>query len=285
MAGGGDRGGRGAPDPDKLLARVHLGTAGWSYKDWVGPFYPDGTPAAGMLERYMERYRAVELDSSFYGIPPKRNVEAWRRKARPGFAFAPKFPQVITHEKFLVDCDEELEVFLGRMALLGDALGPLVLQFPYFNKKSGVEVMGFVGRLKPFLERFEALGGRGLCVEVRNKTFWKPPLLDLLRAHGVPLVVIDHPWMPPPDQLLGRDDLLTGGLAYVRLLGDRYGIEKITKTWERPVLDLGWRLDGWARWIREVLPTREVWAFANNHFAGFAPASIDDLRDRIVSGR
>lgn len=264
-------------------ARLYMGTAGWSYKDWGGSFYREGIRPADMLEEYQHRYRCVEIDSSFYAIPPQRNIDSWKRRSRPGFLFAPKFPQVISHEKFLHDCDQELEVFLQRVQGLGEHLGPLLLQFPYFNMKSGINVMGFVGRLSRFLKLFEEKGGQRLVVEVRNKTFLRAPLLDLLRDHGVPLVALDHPWMPTPQSYLGTPEWRTGRFAYLRLLGDRYGIEKITKTWNRTVLDQGWRLDSWARWIREQLDQGEVWVFANNHFAGFAPATIDSLKERLTT--
>jgi uncharacterized protein YecE (DUF72 family) len=263
-------------------ALLYMGTAGWSYKDWGGHFYREGIKPADMLEEYQLRYRCVEIDSSFYAIPPKRNIDSWKRRSRPGFLFAPKFPQVISHEKFLSDCDEELEVFLERVQGLGEHLGPLLLQFPYFNMKSGINVMGFVGRLSRFLKLFEAKGGKRLAVEVRNKTFLRAPLLDLLRDHRVPLVALDHPWMPTPQSYLGAEELRTGDFAYLRLLGDRYGIEKITKTWNRTVLDQGWRLDSWARWIREQVAEGEVWVFANNHFAGFAPATVEALKERLA---
>lgn len=271
-----------SPLDSSKKALLFLGTAGWSYKDWGGSFYREGIQPAAMLEEYQQHYRCVEIDSSFYAIPPQRNIDSWKRRSRPGFFFAPKFPQVISHEKFLHDCDEELEVFLGRVEGLGEHLGPLLLQFPYFNKKSGVNVMGFVGRLSRFLKLYEAKGGKRLAVEVRNKTFLKPPLLDLLRDHGVSLVALDHPWMPTPQSYLDAPDLRTGDFAYLRLLGDRYGIEKITKTWNRTVLDQGWRLDLWARWIREQVVHGQVWVFANNHFAGFAPATIEALKERLL---
>jgi uncharacterized protein YecE (DUF72 family) len=260
-----------------------LGTAGWSYKDWIGPFYPDGTTASAMLESYVQRFRAVEVDSSFYGIPAKRTVASWRRKAPIGFVFCPKFPKSISHDAFLVDCEEELLRFVEHMAGLEASLGPMLLQFPYFNKASGVDLQGFLDRLEPFLDLFaeRAHPAMRIVVETRNKTFLKPALFEVLRARNVPLACIDHAWMPSPDQLQATKGLVTSDLLYIRMLGDRYGIEKITKTWEREVIDQNWRIASWADWIAQLLPDLEVFAFANNHFAGFAPASIERLRREL----
>ena len=262
---------------------VWLGTAGWSYKDWIGPFYPPGTASGDMLHSYAQRFRCVEVDSSFYGIPAKRTVEAWRKRVPMGFAFCPKFPKSISHDAFLVGCEQDLTTFLERMSLLEGALGPMLLQFPYFNKKSGVDLAAFLERLEPFLDLLSEwmLPHMRVVVEVRNKTFLREGLFAALRKRNVPLALIDHAWMPSPDQQREKKGMLTSDFAYVRLLGDRYGIEKLTKTWEREVVDQGWRISSWADWVRELAPDREVFAFANNHFAGFAPASVQKLHEAL----
>lgn len=265
------------------LRRLHLGTAGWSYKDWVGPFYPPGTAQADMLRCYADRFAAVEIDSTFYGIPSERAVDSWRKKVPVGFTFSPKFPKTISHDKFLLDVEEESRVFLGRMERLGPFLGPLLLQFPYFNKKSEVTPSFFCDRLCAFLELFNELADPDmrLVVEVRNKKFLEKGLLDLLSQHGAALAIIDHPWMPAPDELLGRDDLVTAPFSYLRFLGDRMSIERITKTWDKEVLDLDWRLELWVQWIKKSLPATEIFVFANNHFTGFAPATMQGMRDKL----
>jgi uncharacterized protein YecE (DUF72 family) len=110
---------------------MFLGTSGWSYDDWVGNTYPEGTGRAGMLRAYAAQFPTVEIDSTFYGIPRESAVRRWAEETPEHFIFAAKVPQRITHEKQLADCDAELRAFCGRMRLLGDKLGPLLLQFPY----------------------------------------------------------------------------------------------------------------------------------------------------------
>ncbi|MFQ5504173.1 MAG: DUF72 domain-containing protein [Planctomycetota bacterium] len=273
------RGESGTPSPRQL----RLGTAGWSYKDWVGAFYPDKTKAADMLSHYVRRFNAVELDSSFYGVPEERTVDAWCRKVPVGFLFCPKFPQEISHQKFLVNCEDELSLFLSRLGRLGTALGPMLLQFPYFRRDSGVGLRDFLARLEPFLDGFERAADRGmrLVVEVRNKSFLRKPLVELLRSRSVALGMIDHPYMPEPDEILEREDLSTCDFSYLRLLGDRYAIERIRRVWDREILDQGWRVDLWTRWIQKNLSKGAVYVFANNHFAGHAPATMNGITQRI----
>jgi len=272
------------PDDDSSLSHVRLGTCGWSYKDWTGVFYPPGTKPTEMLSHYATRFSAVEIDSTFYGVPVERTVEGWRRRVPPGFQLCPKFPQEISHTKFLVDCEAELDEFLDRMQLLGPALGPMVLQFPYYRRDRGIALHDFIDRLQPFLARFDCSRSPGMriAVEVRNKGFWASPLLDLLRRYEAALVVLDHPYMPAPEELPRDDSLFTTDFTYLRLLGDRYAIERITHTWERAVLDTAPRLDRWGEWIRAAASERRVWVFANNHYAGHAPTTMAELRRRIA---
>ncbi len=260
------------------------GTAGWSYKDWVGPFYPEGTRASEMLRHYVARFRCVELDSSFYGTPRLATVESWHARLPDGFLMCPKFPKAITHDRFLTDCDAELDEFLGAICCLRSKLGPLLLQFRYWRKAENLTVADLVARLAPFLDRCLARAPLPirLVVEVRNRAFLVPQLLDALQERGVALAVTDHAYMPDPDAVLGRDDLWTAPFSYLRLLGDRQAIERITKTWSREVLDQGWRLDVWAQWVRRTMESRDVFVLANNHYAGFAPSTIRRLEERLV---
>src|SRR5262249_32397458 len=101
---------------------VRLGTCGWSYADWVGNFYPSGTPASVYLSAYAERYNVVEVDNTFYRIPRRKMVEGWRDKTPTGFGFSLKVTQSITHEKILVNCREDVARFLDAAGVLEDKL-------------------------------------------------------------------------------------------------------------------------------------------------------------------
>ncbi len=258
-------------------SNLRLGTSSWSSQDWVGPFYPPGTTPAGFLGEYAKRFDTVEVDASFYRTPSAAMVRNWRERTPPGFVFAAKFPRAITHEKVLQDCSAELKEFLAAMDLLGEKLGPLLVQLPYFNRQAFARPEDFLARLKPFLEKLPS--GYAFAVEVRNKNFLGPQLLDLLRAHRVALALIDHPWMPPLAALAQRFDTATADFSYLRFLGDRKGIEKKTQHWDRVLVDRRGEMEAWIPEIRRLLERqRVIYAYFNNHYAGYAPGSLELFR-------
>jgi len=94
---------------------------------------PKGTRSADYLAFYAEHFHTVEVDSTFYGCPSARTIDNWAARTPEGFLFSVKAPQVITHDKALVNCDADLNQFLDRMNILGPKLGPIVFQFPFFQ--------------------------------------------------------------------------------------------------------------------------------------------------------
>jgi len=267
------------PDALNLMAypqipNLRLGTSSWSSEDWVGPFYPPGTPSADFLGAYAQHFDTVEVDSTYYRIPSESTVRNWRARTPPGFTFAAKFPQLITHEKVLRDCREDLAEFLRTMSLLEDRLGPLLLQFPYFNKQAFARPEDFLARLIPFLEDLSA--DFRYALEVRNKYWVNARLLDVLHQKRIALALIAHPWMTPISQLVKKLDVVTADFTYVRWLGDRKGIEEQTKHWDRIIIDREEEMDIWIPIIRQLLGRRiQVMGYFNNHYAGFGPGSIE----------
>jgi uncharacterized protein YecE (DUF72 family) len=271
-----------------VSGRVRLGTSSWSAKEWVGPFYPPGTEASEFLAAYAKVFDAVETDATYYGVPARTTVFGWRRKTPEGFTMTAKFPRSVCHggDDAKPDPDKVLDLeasaadrdaFLSAMFCLADRCGPLLLQFPYFNKT----VFSTKG---PFLERLDRYLSAlppdfRYAVEIRNKSWIGAEFLDLLRRHGAAFVLADQAWMPHADELPKRLDPITADFTYIRLLGDRRKIEAITKQWDREVIDHSERLARWAEVIRNLAPrVKEVFVFANNHYAGHAPATIRRLR-------
>lgn len=253
---------------------LRLGTSSWSCEDWVGLVYERGTAPRDYIAAYARKYDAVEVDSTFYAVPRRSTVEAWRDRTPETFLFALKAPSVITHEKFLQHCDREISAFLDTVAILGPRLGPVLFQFPYFAKKSGVTEGGFLGRLEPFLKSLPE--GFAWVAEVRNKTWLRKPLLELLGEFKVPLALIDHPWMASPGELFAKEGILTGPFVYVRWLGDRYGIEKTTTTWNATIVDRRADLERWVSPMKKVLQRGyPAFGFANNHYSGYAPGTLE----------
>ena len=258
---------------DPLHPRLWMGTSSWSASDWVGPFYPEGTESRDMLRFYATRFRTVELDASFYRCPSRDQTAHWARSVPDSFRLSAKVPQTITHEKMLIDVKEDFAAFLSAMDVLGDKLGVLVFQFPYFNKQAFKTADPFLERLEAFLPTLPK--GYRFALEIRNKAWVAPRFLDALRKNNVAYVLIDHPWMHPIRQLMEKHDVVTSSFSYIRWLGDRHKIEETTKEWGKLVVDRAPEMKDWVPVVHQLLEKEiDVFAYFNNHYAGHAPGSI-----------
>ena len=270
-----------------MKGNIRLGTSSWSSKGWVGPFYPKGTKPADYLVCYAEHFDTVEVDSTYYRAPSLRVTEGWERKLPEGFKLSAKFPRAIVHagegprpdgEKVLVPehIEAESKQFLAAMTALGKKCGPLVLQFPYFNRGAFPHRDVFLERLDAYLatlpNKFQ------YAVEIRNKNWLDQTMIDFLRDRSVALVLVDLLYMPHPADLAKEFDLVTADFTYCRLIGDRKAVDAKTKTFDSIVIDQSERLAHWATLLgdlRERVP--ESYVYANNHYAGHGPATTREL--------
>lgn len=252
-----------------MTAPVLLGTQGWNYPAWVGPFYPDGTRPTDFLRLCARAFRVVEIDSTFYAIPPSSTVRGWASRVPDGFRFTAKLPQEITHERRFVDAVDVLHAFVDRMRELGDKLGPILIQCgPDFAPSEGAALATFLEHLPTDL-RF--------AIEFRQAAWIRKRTLALLERHRVALALSDGRWIPR-DWLLRLGAMPTSDFAYLRWMGpDR----RITD-YSHLQFDRSAELDAWARMIPTLQgQVREVFGFVNNHFAGHAPASVRMLQERL----
>lgn len=257
---------------------LRVGTSSWSSSDWVGPFYPPNLNPGRFIEAYARHFNVVEIDSTYYSIPPPRIVQSWRDKTPPGFIYTAKVPGLITHEKVLRDCQAEFTQFLNIMEALGDRLGPLLLQFPYFNRNAFPSREPFEKLLRPFLASLPK--DFQFALEIRNKNWISWDFLELLREHSVAFALVAHAWMPRIDTLAKALDLVTADFAYVRFIGDRKRIEGKTKRFDKLIEDKTEELSIWVDELKKIVNKGvKTHAFFNNHYAGFAPGSIKQFDD------
>jgi uncharacterized protein YecE (DUF72 family) len=268
--------------------RVRIGTSSFSWEDWVGPFYPAGAKPGDYLRHYATRFDTVEVDATYYNIPSSATIAGWDEKTPAGFLLSAKFPRAIVHAGAGAkpDADQVLQPdptylvrdrFLRSMEPLAAKLGPLVLQFPYFDKQAFATPEPFYARLDRFLA--DLPGGFTYGVEVRNRPWLRPQLADICRQHRACLVLMDQAWMPHADEIEDRFPLVTGPYLYVRLLGDHKQIETLTTRWDREVVDRTERLQRWAAFLaRAVRHSTPMLVYVNNHYAGHAPATAERLR-------
>jgi uncharacterized protein YecE (DUF72 family) len=245
------------------MHNLYIGTQGFSFKDWVGPFYPSNGPPSRFLLDYSRYFRTVEIDSTFYGIPKRATIAAWRQRTPAGFRFSAKFPNSITHQKMLVDCDAATQHFIATMRGLGDRLGPLLLQFSYeFGPERSESLVRYLDGLPEDLQ---------FAVEVRNRDWYDTDIIEMLRARDVALVLHDLYYMP-------RHTEVTADFVYIRWLGRRTDLEQF----DRIQLD---RRDEEGWWAEHVLSFLErgltVFGYFNNLWAGYSPGSALGFLERL----
>jgi uncharacterized protein YecE (DUF72 family) len=251
-----------------------LGTSSFTADGWQGSFYPPGMQTGNFLSYYATQFKTVEIDSTYYGTPSAATVTNWYERTPPDFIIAAKVPQIITHEKMMVNCEAEFDEFIGRMHLLGEKLGPLLLQFPRFNRYE-IQADEFFRRLHLFLKHVKHLPTVRLVVEIRNRAWLDKRITDLLREYNVALALTDLSNMPRPWEVKNGLDLVTTDFVYVRWLGDRKGIEALTMRWDKTVIDRTGDLRNWAALFRKFLSRNlKVYAYANNHYAGHGPGTV-----------
>jgi uncharacterized protein YecE (DUF72 family) len=238
---------------------ARVGSCGWSFPDWKGPFYPPDTK--DQLAYYATQFDAVEVDSTWYGVPSQRAVESWARRTPENFVFCPKLPGEITHENLLEESDEVLSRFLSVISLLGDKLGPILVQLaPKFTYEQMETLHTFLVHL-PTEHRY--------AVEFRHRSWLKrPDALALLTDLNAGVVMAEHPWYP-------RLTDVTTDFTYLRLLGRRDVFPDFSRLHRRQDTVLG----KWAEHLRTVSPgVNTAYVFANNQFEGHSPETARRLR-------
>lgn len=248
------------------MGRYWLGCSGWAYDDWVGPFYPPGTPSSDFLSTYARVFRTVEVDATFYRAPAAALVRRWAERTPEDFRFALKVPRDVTHRASSRGLpgegvpDGELRGFLERLEPLRAAgkLGPLVLQFPASFRVQET------GRLAGLLESVPR--EYALAVELRHSSWWNDATRALLERREAALVWSVVPSTRPPPWV-------TGGFLYARFVGDR-ALERFDRI-QRDGRDELVRMR--ERFEDEGRSVATVFAFANNHFMGFGPGTVEAL--------
>ena len=205
--------------------KLHVGTSGYSYKEWKGNFYPEDLPAKEMLSYYSRRLPAVEINNTFYRLPQPSMVENWKAQVPAQFRFSIKATQRITHIKRLNNVADETKYLLETAALLEERLGVVLFQLPPNMKKDA-------GRLKTFLEMLPT--NTRTAFEFRHETWFDEETFGLLREKDCALVVSDT------DEKPLTEIISTGSWGYLRLRRTTYEESDLTE-WLKRVKDQKWK--------------------------------------------
>jgi uncharacterized protein YecE (DUF72 family) len=231
--------------------RLRIGASGYEYAHWRGVFYPPDLPKKRWFTYYAQRFDTVEINNTFYRLPPAHTFDAWRDQAPEGFSCALKFSRYATHLKHLKEPDELIKRFLERASRLGKVLGPILVQLPP-HWRADTE------RLATFLQA--APRDYRWAVEFRNPHWLCEEVFDILRAHGAALCI--H------DLLANHPQQLTTDWGYWRFHGRNYGDTYTQKA-----------LQAQARTLKQfVSGGLDMFVYFNNDAQGYAVQNAADLR-------
>lgn len=263
-------------DPEPPPHPVRIGPAGWSYKDWEGVVYPDAPGRRFDQLAYLARYfDAIEVNSSFYRIPPPTHAVSWARRTafNPEFRFTAKLYRGFTHETEAAPGDADaFRRFLDPLAEAG-RLGAVLVQFPW-SFRNDAENRARIARI------LEDLAPYPKAVEVRHASFDDPEFFAMLEGAGAAFVNLDQPLF---SDSIKPSAVGTGELGYVRFHGRNY--QKWfahSESWERyDYLYSTEELRPWVGRIRSLAADREVYVVTNNHFRGQAIVNAVELKQAL----
>jgi uncharacterized protein YecE (DUF72 family) len=207
--------------------RVLVGTSGYSYKEWKGPFYPKDLAAARFLQFYGEHFETVEINNTFYRMPTDKLIEGWASEVPETFTFAIKAPQRITHIARLAkakSADETVATLLRIVGTLGARLGPILFQLPPFMKKD-------VPLLGDFLDAVPR--GPRYAFEFRHASWFDDETWSVLGKHGASLCVAEG-------EKLESTLVATADWGYVRLRRDAYP-DDVIDGWAQKISGQRWK--------------------------------------------
>jgi uncharacterized protein YecE (DUF72 family) len=245
------------PD-DKIL----LGTSGWSYEEWIGPFY---VKREKKLKEYSRLFRTAEINSTFYRYPTPGMIYGLIKASPSEFVFSAKLPKLITHTKKLdpdAGVEEDIKTFLKLMSPLSRAgkLGAILIQLPPRFAHSKIETLSRFLTVLP--EDFN------FAVEFRNKSWLKEDAWSLLREHNVAYTIVDEPLLPP-------STVFTADFSYIRWHGRG----------QRPWFNYRYSEEELREWVPKVKESAEkterVYGYFNNHFHGYAPENCIQLLEMM----
>jgi len=237
-------------------------------KKWIGPFFPRGTKPADLLTVYSQVFDAVEVDSSFYRIPPEDTVNGWFERSPDDFVFTMKMPRDITHFKRMKNCEAILEEFCKRARLLKDKLGAILIQTPpNFTPKALPALEAFLPTLPTDLK---------FAIEFRDQGWVTDELLAMLKQHKVALALTESDrW--PRELSFSLIDRPTTDFAYVRWLGKR-----VLTDFSHMQIDRDEAVKEWLEQFKKLEKNvKSIFGFFTNHFQGHSPYSAVRFREGL----
>ena len=240
--------------------KLHIGTSGWNYTHWKGPFYPEDLPVSKWLSYYTEQFATVEINNSFYHLPSEKTFTGWREKTPPGFLFSVKASRFITHMKKLKDPDEPVSTFLRHAGQLAEKLGPILFQLPPKWKRNPDRLQAFLDVL-PEDHRY--------TFEFRDESWWDPEILARLRDRNMAFCLFELGGKRTPEEI-------TADFVYIR---QHVPDGPYAGQYDDPILTL------WAERLRNWADRgMDVYCYFDNDQYGYAARDALRLRELTADG-
>jgi uncharacterized protein YecE (DUF72 family) len=245
-----------------MACDIRIGTSGFHYKHWKGPFYPEKCPASKMLDYYVQHFDTIELNNSFYRLPEASAFDWWREATPENFVFAVKASRFITHNKKLKDPENAVENLLPRAAHLGPKLGPILFQLPPHWRVNAERLQNLL-EILPRDVRY--------AFEFRELSWMSPEIDSILKKFNAAFCIYELAGYNSPLRV-------TADFTYVRLHGPASG--KYQGSYSRE------KLETWARqievWAQEL---KAIYIYFDNDQAGYAAANALSLKRAVDQAR
>ena len=242
------------------LTQLHIGTSGWSYR-WQEVLYPPELKPADCLSHYATRFNATEINSSFYHFTMAKTIEKWLSQTPAHFRFTPKLHQEITHKRKFKEIEEPLQKFMSRYLLMGERLGPVLVQIAASFRFDRLVATDFFHTLRDLYSE------QVFALEARHVSWFTEEALDLLREYDITTVIASA------GKRFQGTEATTTNTAYLRLHGDE-------KMYSSAYADE--KLERYAYMVKDWLEDgKEVWVFFNNTIQGHAVTDAEKLRKLV----
>jgi uncharacterized protein YecE (DUF72 family) len=233
--------------------KIHIGTSGWHYDDWIGFFYPEGMVARDYLKHYTKTFKTVEINNTFYQLPQKSTVKDWGDIVPKEFSFAPKASRYITHMKKLKDPEQSTKKFFDSLTPIKKNTGPILFQLPPRFKYNHE-------RLEQFLESLP--NDHRYAFEFRDEDWFNDKSVELLKKYNAAFCIYYIGDRESPKEL-------TADFSYIRYhgpdgLGQGYYSEDNLKKFADEINTF-------------VEQGCEIYAYFNNDNGGNAPQNAQSL--------
>ncbi|MCC9135921.1 DUF72 domain-containing protein [Pontibacter silvestris] len=237
--------------------KIHIGTSGWHYKHWMGNFYPPDLKPKDFTNHYMNFFRTVEINNSFYKLPSAQTFANWRASVPPEFIFAVKGSRFITHMKKLKDPQQSIARFFENVNALEEKTGPILFQLPPFWQVNEERLASFLAALPPYYR---------YTFEFRHPSWYKPEILNLLCQHNAAFCIYELEWHMSPIEV-------TADFVYVRLHGPEH---KYSGSYSDETLS--WWANNCLQWQQQGL---DVYIYFDNDQNGYAAFNAKRLQELV----